>query len=53
LLQCFEDSDIDLASDARWTSTCGQLDKHIDLHAHTVWYWSCLDYADPAEWFRV
>ena len=53
LLQCFEESDINLALDPRWTTVLRQLDKHIDLHAYTVWYWSCLDDDDAESWFRA
>jgi hypothetical protein len=53
ILQCFEESDTDLSSDARWSRLLAQLDEHVDLHAYTVWYWSCLEEQDPTDWFRV
>jgi hypothetical protein len=53
LLQCFEESEVDLASDQRWAQVAAALDSHIELHAHTVWYWSCVDDHDSANWFRV
>ena len=43
LIDSFEGSDIDLAVDSRWAHVLDQLDRNIELHAHTVWYWSCLD----------
>ncbi len=53
LLQCFEESDRDLESDRHWAQVLASLDTHIELHAHTVWYWSCVDDEDPADRFRV
>ncbi|NPU12768.1 hypothetical protein HL667_03270 [Bradyrhizobium sp. 83012] len=32
--------------DQRWQRVLVILDRNIDLHAHTVWYWSLLDAAD-------
>lgn len=52
LLQCFEESGCDLDLDQRWAQVVASLDTHVELHAHTVWYWSCDD-EDPAYWFRV
>jgi hypothetical protein len=53
LLQCFESSGLDLERDPRWTRVALALDADIDLHAWTVWYWSCLERPDPAHGFRV
>jgi len=53
VLQCFEESELDLASDSRWTRVAAQLDEHIQLHAYTVWYWSCVDDEDHEAWFRL
>jgi hypothetical protein len=40
LIQSFEDSKIDLSSELEWKETLGLIDKNIELHAATVWYWS-------------
>ena len=53
MLQCFEESDRDLELDRLWTQVLSSLDTHIELHAYTVWHWSCVDDEDPADWFRV
>jgi hypothetical protein len=29
------------------------LDRHADLHLHTIWYWSCLDNEDLADCWDV
>ena len=53
LLQSFEASTFELSSDSRWERVLSELEKHIDLHAYTVWYWSCLDTEDVEGWFRL
>ena len=53
LLQSFEDSEADLASDPRWGQVLSALDQHIDLHAFSVWGWSCVDKPVNADWWRV
>ena len=52
ILQSFEESDFDLSSDARWKEVLAAIEARIDLHAYSVWYWSCLDFEDPQDWFR-
>ncbi|UFZ05675.1 hypothetical protein LQG66_05000 [Bradyrhizobium ontarionense] len=42
--------------DPRWQRVLDILDRNIDLHAHTVWYWSVLDaedFDDPEQQFWV
>lgn len=44
ILQSFED--LERSSnlvDPRWPSVLDILDRNIDLHAYSVWYWSVLD----------
>ena len=53
LLQCFEESNLDLESDDRWSRVMLALDEGIELHASTLWYWSCVDGKEPSRWFRV
>lgn len=43
ILQSFEDLGPDLRLDPRWPRVLELLDRNIDLHAHTVWYWSDLE----------
>jgi hypothetical protein len=52
ILQSFEESELDLSSDARWKEVLAALEARIDLHAYSVWYWSCLDFEDSHDWFR-
>lgn len=52
IIQSFEDSGEDLASDPRWRSVLGLLDEFIDLHIYTVWYWAC-DEDGVDDGFRV
>jgi hypothetical protein len=52
ILQSFEESELDLSSDARWNEVLTLLEAHIDLHAYSVWYWSCLESDDSQNWFR-
>jgi hypothetical protein len=40
LIQSFEDSKMDLSSALEWKETLGLIDRNIELHAATVWYWS-------------
>ena len=53
LLQSFEESEIELWSDPRWITVLNHLERNIDLHAYSAWYWSCLDSDDAQEWFRL
>ena len=53
ILQSFEDSAVDLASDSRWETVLIQLESRLDLHAHSVWYRSCLDIEASRDCFRV
>lgn len=53
LLQCFEQTHQDLDSDERWSRVMAALDAGIELHASTVWYWSCVDDEEPSGGFRI
>jgi hypothetical protein len=53
LLQSFSELEADLASDPRWQSLLAQLELNIDLHAHSVWYWSQSNETDASAWFRI
>ena len=39
--------------DPRWEQNLARLDRNIGLHAHSVWYWSCVGRDDPEEQFRI
>ncbi|MCM3879740.1 MAG: hypothetical protein ND807_06515 [Vicinamibacterales bacterium] len=43
LLQSFADLEAPLEVDDRWARVLRWLDENIDVHAHSVWYWSDLD----------
>lgn len=56
ILESFEDlehGDSDLSEDARWRRTLVALDRNISLHAHSVWYWSCLEAEGSEEIFHI
>ncbi|MES2643462.1 MAG: hypothetical protein V4850_28520 [Myxococcota bacterium] len=40
ILQSFEDLGRSIGFDARWQCALDALDRNIDLHAYSVWYWS-------------
>tara|TARA_R110002073_G_scaffold4918_2_gene31246 strand:- start:5934 stop:6287 length:354 start_codon:yes stop_codon:yes gene_type:complete len=43
ILQSFEDLDADLTSDPRWLAVLDWLDRDVELHAHSIWYWADLE----------
>jgi hypothetical protein len=47
ILQSFEDLAASTGFDARWDRALDTIDRNIDLHASSVWYWSALDNDDP------
>jgi hypothetical protein len=53
ILQSFEDLGRTRDFDARWARTLDLLERSIDLHAHSVWYWSALDTDDVNEQWLV
>ena len=53
LLQSFEDLGQSSGFDARWDRTLEILDRNIDLHACSVWYWSSLENDNPEDQWRV
>ncbi len=53
ILQSFEESSRNLESDAGFRYVLSELERHINLHASTVWYWSRVDTHDPEGWFRI
>jgi hypothetical protein len=46
ILQSFEDRGKALAIDPRWYRVLELIDRKIDLHAHSVWYWSAMETED-------
>ena len=40
LIQSFEDLDHSLFFEPRWERLLALIDQNIELHIHTVWYWS-------------
>ena len=53
LLQSFEESPRDLERDGLWRRLLGLIDRNIELHIHSVWYWSLVDEKDPANCWKV
>ena len=53
ILQSFEESDLELDSDSLWRDVLSILDRDADLHANTIWYWSCLSAPNVGCAFRV
>ena len=43
MIQSFEDFDGPIEDDQRWIRIIKILDKEIELHAYSVWYWSDID----------
>ena len=53
LLQSFCDAQLDLSQDVRWSTVVDHLNERAELHAHTIWYWSCLDTEDLEQLWPV
>jgi hypothetical protein len=53
ILQAFEDVGRSTGFDPRWLRTLEAIDRNIDLHAHSVWYWSMLETEDPEDQWLV
>ncbi len=53
VLQAFENLPCDLSSDSRWTDVLDILDRNIDLHAYSVWYWADTEDVLGDEGWRV
>jgi hypothetical protein len=53
MLQSFEDLGRSTGFDSRRDRTLEILDRNIDLHAHSVWYWSDLENDNAEEQWLV
>ena len=53
ILQSFEDLGSSRGFDARWHRALDVLDRNIDLHAYSVWYWSDLENENTDELWLV
>ena len=53
LLQSFEQSTRDLEGDGLWKRLLSLIDRNIELHIYSVWYWSYVGYDNPEDWYRV
>ena len=53
LVQSFEESNSELRLDSRWKEVLSVLDQKPELHAYTIWYWSCTSESDEENIFRV
>ena len=50
IIQSCEDLGDALAGDRRWAEVRALLEKNIDLHVSSVWYWAALDTALSDAW---
>jgi len=53
ILQSFEDLATSTGFDPRWDRALDTIDRNIDLHASSVWYWSALETDDQRELWLV
>jgi hypothetical protein len=53
ILQSFEDLGGIVWTDPRWEPVGHLLDRNIQLHAHSIFYWSCPDTDDPKGQFAI
>jgi hypothetical protein len=53
ILQSFEDLAASTGFDARWDRALDTIDRNVDLHAQSVWYWSVLGNDDREEQWLV
>jgi hypothetical protein len=53
LIQSFEDLLTPLEHDPRWSRALAMLESNVALHAHSIWYWSCVGEDDPSNQWRV
>ena len=43
IIQSFEDSDVDLATNKDWYDIDKYMNRNFELHAYQIWYWSAFD----------
>ena len=53
ILQSFEDLGDVISTDPRWEPVGHLLDANIQLHAHSIFYWSCPETDNPKEQFSI
>ena len=53
ILQSFEELDAALRDDARWTKLLEILETNVEIHIHSIWYWSDVDNDLEGETWRV
>jgi hypothetical protein len=53
LIQSFEDSARDLATDPAWKRLLALLERNLDAHRYSVWSWSAVEAAAPRDMWRV
>lgn len=54
IIQSFADSSRNLNDDTLWRQTLLLIDEAIELHIHSVWYWSHMDVdPDDGNWYVV
>lgn len=53
MLQAVEDDPQPLETSLHWQEILQLLDRHIDLHAYSVWYWSDLEEELGEETWRI
>jgi hypothetical protein len=50
MIQSCEDLGDSLDSDPRWQTVCALLERNLDLHISSVWYWAALGSAAFDAW---
>ena len=53
ILRSFEGLGRSTGFDPRWARTLEAIDRNMDLHAHSVWYWSALETEDTEDQWLV
>jgi hypothetical protein len=53
VIQSFEELGTPLERDPRWLRVLAILEGNVLLHAHSIWYWSCVDEPDSENHWRV
>ena len=53
MIQSFEDLPHHVGTDPRWRTLLDLLDRHANLHLHTIWYWSALETDDLTDCWSV
>ena len=53
IIQSFEDSEEEFHHSGLWAAVLRSIEENLDLHIHTVWYWSDLENDNEGEMWKV